>query len=56
VNKDAQAFVSIIRQMVKEEMEKQDRVIPCKIITYHPESDTADITTLTDTNTIINGI
>lgn len=52
----AQDFVTIMRQMIREEVNRMDRVVPCSIITYHSANDTADITLLSDEQTVIYGI
>jgi hypothetical protein len=42
--------------MIREEINRMDRVVPCSIITYHSANDIADITLLSDEQTIIHGI
>jgi hypothetical protein len=53
---NAEGFVAIVRQMVKEEINRMDRVVPCSIISYHSSTDTADVTLLSDEKTIVYGI
>lgn len=52
----AQDFVSLIRNMVRDEINKMDRVIPCTIVTYNKNLEKADIKLISDENTIIYGI
>ena len=53
---NAEDFVVIMRQMVKEEINKMDRVVPCSIVYYRVSTDTADIVLLSDNKTIVYGI
>ena len=40
---NAEGFVTIVRQMVAEELNKMDRVIPCTVIAYNKQQDIMDI-------------
>lgn len=53
---NAEGFVTIVRQMVAEELNKMDRVIPCTVIVYNKQQDILDIALLTDISTIIRGV
>lgn len=52
----AQDFVSLIRNMVREEINKLDKVTPAIVVSYSQQTEKADITLLTDDKTIIRGI
>ena len=52
----AQDFVGLIRNMVREEIDKLDKVIPATVVNYDQISEKADIFLLSDNKTIIYGI